>query len=228
MTLKLTLTLTLLLLTTRSEAAVVVTQRGASQNVLEAYFLSDRTLDIDGDGTADFRFINSGLQALLMTLGTNRVSGFIDPLQMLSDQVIPVSFGHYITPEGPFPGGDWHRSTDNGGNFLLLGYADSGIMQFANGYIAVEFQRAGSTHYGWIQYVGFSVYQFPFIGPDGQIWGYVNGANTPGGIVDSWGWETTPGASLQAGVPEPNRALFCLLGAAAFIIRRRRVALGVG
>lgn len=209
-----------------AEAAVVVTQRGSSPNVFDAYQITDRTLDVDGDGTADFRFINDGLQALLMTLGNNRVVGFIDPLLQLSDQVVPVQFGHYITPEGPFPGnpvGTWHRSTDNGGNTLLLGYADSGLMQFANAYIAVEFERAGSTHYGWIQYVGFSVYQFPFIGPDGQIWGYVNGANTPGGIVDSWGWETSPGVSLQAGVPEPGRGVLMLLAGVFNLMRRRRV-----
>lgn len=221
----------LLLLPSGTKAAVVVTQRGSSPYVMEPGVITDRTLDVDGDGTADFRFINSGLLAQLITLGNNRVVGFIDPLLQLSDQVVPVQFGHYITPEGPFPGnpvGTWHRSTDNGGNTLLLGYAGSGLMQFANAYIAVEFERAGSTHYGWIQYVGFSVYQFPFIGPDGQIWGYVNGANTPGGIVDSWGWETTPNLGLPAGVPEPGRSCLMSSGLVLCLMRRRRVAFGLG
>ena len=83
-------------------------------------------------------------------------------------------------------------------------------MQFSNAYIAVEFGADDGIHYGWIQYMGFSVAK-PFA------------INTPGGFVDSWGWETAPGVPIFGGqVPEPTQRVLLCIGLTTILARRHR------
>ena len=156
------------------------------------------------------------------------MSAFIDPTAFFDSQVVPVSVGAEIGPSSSFPyldpffpgfgalPGAWHsggESADPAG--FLLGYGTSGFMQYSNAYIGVEFMAADGIHYGWIQYQGFSV-AYPFA------------INVPGGWVNSWGWETTPGVPIIAGsVPEPGRLLLLICSLAARVLRRRR-AFGAG
>ena len=176
--------------------------------------------DINADGIFDFQFSSNGLFASFDTYGTNRASAFIDPTLFYEHQIVPVTFGVEIGANSSFPytslPGAWHSASEipypPG---FLLGYATSGFMQYARAYIAVEFLAADGIHYGWIQYEGFSVAR-PLA------------LNTPGGFVDSWGWETQPNTPIFAGqTPEPSRVVYLLLGMTP-LLRRRRRALGSG
>ena len=84
--------------------------------------------------------------------------------------------------------------------------------QNLSGYIGVKFAAAGNPsdfHFGWIHYTATSTStSSPF----------------STGVINGWGYNTTPGESILAGVPEPSG--LALLGglAAAFgtVSRRRR------
>lgn len=212
-----------------ADAAVVVTYRGDNPNVLPVVNTGTTLFDIDGDGTADFRFLSNGFFASLDTLGDNRVSAFIDETGFYSHQIVPVEFGYQIGPSSSFPyialPGAWH-SADEVPTYtsgFLLGYHTSGFMQFADAYIAVEFRTDDRIHYGWIRYTGFGVAQVPIVGPNGEILGYTTRINQPGGFVDSWGWETEPGVPIFAGqIPEPSQSVLLCIGLATLLARRHR------
>jgi len=71
--------------------------------------------------------------------------------------------------------------------------------------VQVELNNSGAFNYGWI---GVRI---------------LNEADATGEVV-GWGYETTPGAGLTAGIPEPSSLLMALMGCAAFVgafLRRR-------
>lgn len=210
-------------------AAVVVTYRGSNANP----FSPNNTpayvpFDINADGIFDFTFESNAFYASFGTFGSNRVSSFIDPTEFYVHQIVPVPIGAEIASTSSFPyvdpffpgfgalPGTLHAGSEiSYPDGFLLGYATSGFMQYSNAYIAVEFTSADGIHYGWIQYQGFSV-AYPFA------------INVPGGWVNSWAWETTPGVPIIAGsVPEPARSTLIFAGIATLLCRRRR-ALGGG
>jgi hypothetical protein len=71
--------------------------------------------------------------------------------------------------------------------------------------VQVELNNSGSNNYGWI---GLRI---------------TNEADATGEVV-GWGYETTPGVGIEAGVPEPSSLLMALMGCAALVgafFRRR-------
>ncbi|MBL9132336.1 MAG: hypothetical protein JNG86_14120, partial [Verrucomicrobiaceae bacterium] len=73
--------------------AVVVTHRGSNPNVLPVHLTGTTPFDINGDGTNDLVFSANGFFSSLDTIGTNRVSAFIDLTEFYTPQVVPVSLG---------------------------------------------------------------------------------------------------------------------------------------
>ena len=222
-------------------AAVVVTYRGSNPPPLLPGLTGTVPFDMNADGVFDFQFHCNGFFAAFDTYGINRVSAFIDMSGFYEHQIVPVALGAEIGPGSAFPyldpvfpgfgnlPGAWHSGNEiTYPTGFTLGYATSGFMQFSNAYIGVEFMAADGVHYGWIKYIGFSVYQFPVFGPNGELLGYVNGVNEPGGVVNEWAYESTPNTPIVAGaLPEPSRAMLLLLGIISILHRRRR-ALGSG
>ncbi len=203
---------------------MVVTYRGDAPNIYYHPF-TDASLDIDNDGVMDYRFIGDPFVAAVMGHGTNR---FISVLATGSDQgnyLSPVAAGSVIGPDTSALSGDWHHDTDNVSNPALSTGSGLNLIQSVNTYIGVEFQAADGIHYGWISYVGFSTPNyFPIYDMDGNIIGYSEGGpEFPGGFINSWAWETTPGKPIAAGVvPEPGSVLLCLSAGAFGLLRRRR------
>ena len=83
--------------------------------------------------------------------------------------------------------------------------------QNLSGYIGVKFAAAGNPsdfHFGWIHYTATSTStSSPF----------------STGVINGWGYNTTPGQSILAGVPEPSAlALVGGLATALSVLDRRR------
>jgi hypothetical protein len=101
---------------------------------------------------------------------------------------------------------------DNEGNWFIQ--RTNGLPQNLSGYIGVKFAAAGNTsafHFGWIHYTATNT-----------------STSSPysTGVINGWGYNTTPGESILAGVPEPS-GLVLLGGLAASFgtwSRRRRWA----
>jgi hypothetical protein len=87
----------------------------------------------------------------------------------------------------------------NGPNFTGL----AGAVRYLG--VKMELNDSGLTNYGW---VGIHI---------------DNEADATGQVV-GWGYETTPGVPIDAGVPEPSSVLMALMGCATFVgafLRRR-------
>jgi hypothetical protein len=206
-----------LLLALRAGAAVVVAYRGEAPNTFGFLPLpSEANFDIDADGVPDYRFHTDGsFVAAVISYGTNR---YISVLSTGDDQggnLVPVFAGSIIGFDTSSLSGDWHRQTD----YVIIPSLSTGYsltsgpspMQFADGYIGVEFAAADGIHYGWIQYVGFSHSE--------------KGIGYPllGGFIDSWAWETQPGVSIVAGaIPEPSAMTLVVVTAISLMQRRRK------
>jgi hypothetical protein len=199
-------------------SAVVVTYRGDNPNIFPvSSFPSSGSLDINNDGINDFEFMrDGGLVVSMRGYKNNRLISTLSPSPDVGGNIAPVAFGDILGPNTFSLNGDWHHHTDNGGGTEFGLFA----MQSVDGYIGVEFDINGNIHYGWIQYTGFYVAEFTFFSPDGPI--TIIGANFLGGFINSWGYETEPGVSIIAGIPEPSTSLLFLMGGIALTCRRDR------
>ncbi len=213
-----------------ADAAIIVTHRGNSPNALSFHGVAHTSFDIDGNGVADFVFSNSsGIVAFLYSEGENRFVA-IPPRYYESGghawhigaEVIPLEAGSLIGRDVVFSmEGEWHGSPVGTG--AALGYAASGpgasgLMQFANAYIGVEFRIGENIHYGWIHYIGFSVgfeHGMPPELPMSVDW--------PGGWINTWAYNSIPGAPIHAGqIPEPSAPLLAGIAAVAAMTLRQR------
>ncbi len=138
--------------------------------------------------------------------GSNRFISTLAISPNVGGKVYPVSFGSILGSDVSLLTGDWHHHTDNSG---ADGFGLS-AMQSVNAYIGVEFEIDGAIHYGWIHYIGFHH-------PDSGI-----PLDVLGGFINSWAYETEPGASIIAGIPEPSTCGLILLSGLAMIGRRTR------
>jgi hypothetical protein len=95
---------------------------------------------------------------------------------------------------------------------------------FGEGMIGVSFESEAGLHYGWIQLKLGSEFVPRELEPG--IVGFIR----PGPIVESWAYESTPGAPIVAGaVPEAGTVVLGVVGAVAMVmvvLRRRRVVRG--
>ncbi len=89
-----------------------------------------------------------------------------------------------------------------------------GAIQNLSGYVGVQFSAANNPpdiHYGWIHYTALST-----------------SPSTPfsTGVIDGWGYNTTPGEKILAGVPEPSAVgvLISILVSLGTLNRHRRRA----
>ncbi len=215
MTAKLHWLWTLLLLPTWAEAAVVVTYRGDAPNTFtfDPPFITDTDFDVNADGIADYRFVGDFLVAAMQSYGDNRFISVLSTPPNRGGNLVPVHAGSIIGADTSLLVGEWHRHTDNLSNPLLgtgygLGNGPS-PMQFADAYIGVEFATANGIHYGWIQYTGYS---HPVNG--------LPAMPVPGGVINSWAWETQPGVPIIAGaIPEPSTVAY--IGGSTFLLWQR-------
>ena len=82
------------------------------------------------------------------------------------------------------------------------GSAGVGPWAGMTGYMGVQFEADGETHFGWVHMTVYDEY--------------------PGMTIHSWAYESTPGEGILAGaVPEPSSAALALIGAlSAWVLRR--------
>lgn len=211
----------LLLLFGNAGAAVIVTYRSEAPNLfnLEFPYLTDTHFDINADGISDFRFIGGHFVAALQAFGTNQFISMLSTGSDLGGELVSISAGSIIGGNTVSLPGDWHHHTDNRG---ASGFNLSTV-QYADGYLGVSFQAADGIHYGWIKYTGLGVAKFGSYDEDGNLIGYTEGLNIPGGLIDSWAFESEPGKAIVAGVvPEPAASLLAEIGFATVLLRRKR------
>ncbi len=175
-----------------TDAAAIVT----SVDVDIPAGISEYHVDLNGDGTTEFDIqqFETLLKAADISGGTALALDGGSPSRVAN---LPV--GSLIGPGLGFgsPGADQLTGISDGspaGNFQVSDGA---------GYIGVQFQLAGDTHYGFVGYEGA---------------GAENSAN---GRVFALGYETTPNVAIAA-VPEPTSLVMLAAGAAGLSLYRRR------
>jgi len=164
------------------------------------------TIDIDGDGAADYVLLSDISGAYLAPQGNNGVIWD-------GNNVAAINQGDIISssPSALNPYYAWF-TTVHGPNVAIGGqavfdgqYFYSGNFSGKDAFIGLRFQSGGNIYFGWIE--------------------VANNVNIASGQVLGWAYETTPGTPIVAGqVPEPSTVALVILGGGVGLwIKRRSV-----
>ena len=184
----------------RLEATVVVVIP-PEPITLSVFGISSYLLDFNEDETDDLAFSGSGILVDVTPEGSNRV---------LIDDQLGVPFASELV-EGSFIGSEpetgmiWQT-----GQIALSGCASGGGGVFCRGnflggigFLGVEFDIAGATHYGWVE-----IESSQFIAQATLL---------------RWAYETYPVVSIRAGaIREPATLSLVLACLACLLLRRNR------
>lgn len=136
----------------------------------------------------------SGLGAEIFNSGfSNRYAKPLDFGEMIGSDLSDGEFSASSTIDFVFQSYDYYTGNYDSGNRGLLPAGE-------DVYLGVRLDIDGATHYGWI------------------------GVNRSGAFVDvfAWGYETTAGQAVGAGVPSPGAVGLLAVGAAGSLTRRKR------
>ena len=166
-------------------------------------------LDMDGDGAPELTFgYDFQSVGIRYEHGTHSLSS-MSPFPDIGGLPQPLPAGFSIGSESASGQLQWFGGVagERPGFYALVIVVNTGTGgQFAgqHAYLGVEFDRAGSWHYGWV------LLQISSVAAAGQI--------------EAWTWETRAGVPILAGaVPEPS-ALALLLGGGVLIVWFRRMS----
>lgn len=170
--------------------------------------LSTWDLDINDDAVIDLVFSGSPSEFECFTEGSNLLLGIPPSPPDTGHYLYPLALGYEIgsSPTAPIewgtsPYGCLFASYQEGaGGWTGIGYWRE---ENADGYLGVQFDIDGSTHYGWVH--------------------VINTYGITGEIVE-WAYESNPNTGLQAGViPEPTTLLLLLAGTGLLALRRKQI-----
>jgi len=170
--------------------------------------LSTWNLDINNDAVVDLVFSGSPSEFECFTEGINLLLGIPPSPPDTGHYLYPLELGYEIaaSPVSPLewgtsPYGNLFASYQwNGSEYVGIGYWRE---EDADGYLGVQFDIGGNTHYGWVHVI-----------------------NTYGitGEIVAWAYESTPDTGLQAGViPEPATLLLLLVGTGVLALREKQI-----
>jgi len=146
-------------------------------------------IDLDGDGVNEFRlggsidgnFVATGIKADSFggsfDLDGNQFPGMAGVLLDSQGYATNLAAGTFIGPTDVYSG---PLLTRMNGDTNGTSFEPAGNFNDARGYVGVQFESGGNTHYGYMEYEGFSG-----LGAPGQVW--------------KLGWENTPGLGILAG-----------------------------
>jgi hypothetical protein len=195
----------------------------------------NKLIDLDSNGTADLRFwvdfnptdcLGCAITAYTFVDGFSK-SGLL----VNGTDALRVGSGIIIGPSPP-PDGSWINAFASNSLSIYEDYVGwSGNWDHSGeGMIGVSFMSEAGLHYGWIQLkLGNDVLLHEW--EPGNI-DYLR----LGPIIESWAYESTPGASIVAGaVPEAGTVVLGMVGSIALIVvwrrgvlRRRRQTTALG
>ncbi|MFN9770802.1 MAG: hypothetical protein ACK56J_17210 [Planctomycetota bacterium] len=174
-------------------------------------------LDFGGAAATPFRFqgfyTDSGTHGIrLVDAVTGNLSPNLVRLSLGLQKIERLAANEVISGNDNFQGTSSLLHGLRDGNLDLEGnWASRPPIPNLSGYIGVRFAAAGNStnfHYGWIHYTATST---------------STSAPFSTGTINGWGYNTTPGLRLRAGVAEPSAlALVGGLATALSVLTRRR------
>lgn len=171
--------------------------------------LSTWDLDINDDAIVDLVFSGSPSEFECFTEGSNLLLGIPPPPPNDGHYLYPLELGYEIdaSPDSPL---EWGSVSPYGCLFASYQWSAGGWTgigywreENADGYLGVQFDIGGNTHYGWVH--------------------VINTYGITGEIVE-WAYESNPNTGLEAGViPEPTTLLLFLAGTGLLALRKKQI-----
>lgn len=164
-------------------------------------------LDVNSDGVIDFSLsasLNNFSGITSSNPDSNKYLIHPSPPPNIGGLVASLDFGYLVdsnsgngTPEEWFALAGWDTLA------YVLSTGETGEFLNGRGYVGLEFEAEGETHYGWLDLEGMVGSQI---------------------MVHGWAYESTPGVGVIAGaVPEPSSAILFTIGAiGAWTLRKRK------
>lgn len=185
-----------------SQGTIVFNQPATPIPLFTHGFAEYYPLDLDGNSAPEFTFTYSFQFLGVRPEGTGRILTWLSPPPNIGGSVAPLPSGFQIGANSETGSLAWYGGAPEYNTLAVcfdVGCAGAFVGQHA--YMGVEFQRAGATHYGWVLL---------------NIAG-----NYPSGTIESWAWDTRPGAPIFVGaVPEPSAV--CLMATALVVFLSSR------
>jgi hypothetical protein len=169
-------------------------------------------LDVDFDGTPDYRFnLSDGSGVTVQPTGDNRQVAFLPSPPDLASSLAPLPNGYSI---GPSLGGGFSwvglDSPNLAGTSLISAVSGSdhtGLFYGQTAFMGIEFRIGADTHYGWV------LLQSPL--------------DSAGANILGWAYDSNPNTAILA-VPEPSAySLLALAGVGCWLARRTRPPVSV-
>ena len=143
-------------------------------------------VDIDGDGTNDFKFMPANMRphygfVEIIPINVNAVAWEIVATSNSFFKPYGLPYGQSITPELNWMKGFLKLNAGRWTQFFNVVY---GPFPNKTGYLGIKFYISGSKHFGWMQYHGSNI-------------------NSPGqyasGTIIDWAYESTDNGTIPAG-----------------------------
>jgi len=198
------LALTLAISALRSPAQGII-HTVPAQPLYYGAVVNSQDIDLNGDGSPDFRLLSDGTEVDLVPLANNALVAVPELPPDLGSFVAALNQGTPVSSSLD-PVLIWYgANTDPFGSALIVACVDLGCLgNFQNGtdaYAGVRLDAAGTLRYGWIHIQSF-------------------GLNF--GQISEWAYETGPNSPILAGaVPEPSTFLILCFGVVLLIARHR-------
>ncbi len=175
-----------------------------------AFPSNEFTLDINNDGTPEFKF-SAVMDAPLYSVDVRGLGSeeILFPEAPGAISALAISHGTRIGSDELEGLARWETGIGILSHWDLqfpIGEIKGGYFLETNAYIGIRFQINENIHYGWIQVDN------PF--------------DVPGGTLTGFAYETSPGVSIIAGaVPEPSSTILFVIGfTGIWILRKEKLS----
>jgi hypothetical protein len=175
---------------------------------------SRQAVDITGNSISDFTFGYDAANAMKPYIDTRTYVSTEIPLQSGAISVLskankglPVT-GLGVTIDASYAA--TYPGISNGRSYFFHDDGDALVGDWSNtqiteGYVGIQLELNGSTHYGWLNFINNPT------------------ADTPNLTLTGWAYESTPGVGIETSVvPEPSTLTLAAAGMASLLMLRKR------
>ncbi len=187
-----------------AEATPSISWSGVQDIELTSFGYEHLELDLDGNGSSDFRIRHAiqTAQAFALVDGNEFFCTIDEEPDKYPPAARPEAAG-VLADDSPVDPHVWYEDDHDGEGQIMMAYGSGYWANTDHDYMGVRFLAGSDLHYGWIE-----------MSLDGSLPNPMT--------IHSWAYETQPGVGIMLGmVPEPSTWMLFLTGLGCLLCRLR-------